>query len=171
MVYIALLLMLAIMYGIEHADRKRKARSLASVEKTHQALYDLIDSEYGNTPAQARERKAEVDMIIHTHWNDIGRDYSPASVKEVTTKKERKERDKACNEGRYSAYSAQKFSKAQILDAIDEAIIDKMIAEDPYPPCSEAEGKERAITDMMECLGISREEATKNVERFIETMF
>ena len=126
MIYVSILLMLFIMYGIEYLDNKREARSTKSVEETQQKLYDLIDEHFGDTPACARERKAEVDMMIKQHWDDLGREYKPENVKQVTTAEERSKRSKAMRNGTYTEYRAHKLKKAQALDAIDDAIDEKL---------------------------------------------
>lgn len=167
MVYIVFMLMVGIIYLIEWADDRANAQSTKATEETHKKLYALIDEHFGDSPAQARERKAEVDMIIHEHFKDIGRKYSPAAVKQVTTDKERKERFKACSEGRYSAYKVKQFEKAQVLDAIDDAIVDKMI---DVERSQSGGNKEYAITKLMERQNISRDEATKRINNFMSTM-
>lgn len=167
MIYIIFGLMVGIMTLFEKLDDRREARSYESVQETHNKLYNLIDKHFGDSPAQARERKAEVDMIIHEHWKEKGREYKPTKVDEVTTRKERKERLKACENGCYSTYRAKQFEKAKVLDAIDEAIIDKMVDIEMSQPKG---SKEYAITRMMERLNISRDEATRRVDNFMSTM-
>lgn len=167
MVYIAVGLMLAIMYGIEWLDTKRLERSTMATEETQQKMYNLIDEYFGDSPAQARERKAEVDMIIAEHWNELNREYKP-STKQVTTAGERKERNKACREGRYSEYKIAQLKRAQALDAIDEVAVDMLTAYDIAR--EKIVGKDYTVSNLVNELGVSHEEATASVNRFIETM-
>ena len=175
MVYLALLLLLAIAYGVQHFDNKSYKRSIKSVEQTHRKFYDLIDEYYGDLPHVAKERKAVVDTMIHEYWRSIGREYSTDAVSEVTTETERKERAKSMSKGKCSAYSvnnigASEMFKEMMLDIIEEESVNRQVEyimnHSYLKPCSFDEGKERAIKARMDNLGMTYEEAVASVEKF-----
>ena len=168
MVYISILFILGIAYFVRFLDERDERKSKAKVEVVHQQMYDLIDEHFGDSPELAKEYKADADAYVCGVWKELGRDYTPTKVKQVTTAKERKERIKAENDGRGDIYRATKRNKAMLLDAIDnawaEAVADARMADPLFSPTVPELGRERTINEIMGTLGMNREEATAHVE-------
>lgn len=175
MIYLALLLLLAIAYSIQFFDNKAHKRSLEKVEQIHSELYDLIDEYYGDMPNVAKERKAMVDVMVHEHWRNIGREYETDKVDEVTSATERKERAKRMRKGECSAYSVKNLKdselfRATVLDVVENEAVDRQVeyimSHSYLKPCTFKDGRERAIKARMETLGMTYEEAVASVDKF-----
>ena len=114
MAYLGIGFILIIVYLIEWFDNRADEKHTADVERTHEQMYALIDENFSGR--EARERKAQVDVMIGALHKDNGRDYKPKNIKQVTTAKERKMRIKAELDG---TADDTELIKAQLLDALD----------------------------------------------------
>ena len=168
MVFFGVLVILAIAYAIRFLDNKSEEKSRREVEVVHKKMYDLIDEHFGSAPEIAREYKADADAYICGVWKELGRDYNPASVDQVTTAKERRERVKAEVDGCGDIYRANKRNKAMLMDAADNARLemfaDSVMSDPDFAPVTLDDGKLRLANTLMDSLGIGRDEALRRVE-------
>lgn len=163
MVYIGLAMILAIIYLVEWLEDRENKKHTAIIEKTHEQIYELIDEHYSGR--EARERMASVDAMIGAYQKDNGRDYKPASLKQVTTVEERKARVKAELDG---TATSDELIKAKLLDALDNGFSYPALDDDDwiYQEHTSEEKREHLIQSIIND-GYSREEAERSADNYL----
>lgn len=149
--------LIAVMFSvIEKKDEKNERK----IEALHKEAYGIVDKYYGDCPNLARAKKAEVDVMVHDAYAEVGRKYETKNLKEVSTAKERAKYKK----DEYAEFNAQ---RARLLDLIDEIEMASFTEEDlyPYKKVSREDGIDRAAKKLVEVLGITYEEAHRRAAR------
>ena len=132
---------------IDWADTRRERRVQRDTEAAHKRAYDAIDKACGDT-LEAREYKAELDMLVERELGKQGREYKPESLKQVTTAKERKARAKCERNG------IKYYSEPVIDSTVKRVVYDKNF--------------EHFVQQRMRVFGCTREEAEEIVKRNFE---
>ena len=142
-----IIMIIAIALLIDWADTRRERKVQRNTESAHKRAYDAIDKAYGDT-LEAREYKAELDMLVERELGKQDRKYKPESLKQVTTARERKERAEYKREGK-------KYYSKPVIDSIARDIAyDKNF--------------EYSVQQRMRVFGCTREEAEEIVGRNFE---
>lgn len=142
-----IIMIIVIALLIDWADTKRERRVQRDTEAAHKRAYEAIDKAYGDT-LEAREHKAELDMLVERELGKQGREYKPESLKQVTTAKERKARAKCEHNG------IKYYSEPVIDNAVKSIVYDKNF--------------EHFVQQRMRVFGCTREEAEEIVRRNFE---
>lgn len=167
MIYFGVLMVFGIAWLIDIAEQRRDRRVQAKCNATHQEMYDLIDEYFGHSPALAREHKAYTDTFIHGVTADSGYEYH-AEIDEVTDEKERKARTKALENGTYELYKANALSRGFLIDAIDTAMAEALVEDEPEV-ITEGQGIEN-LTMLLMNAGMSRAEAHNKAQNSYRIM-
>ena len=83
---------------LEWLSSSKEGKIQRNIESAHKRAYEKIDEAYGDT-LEAREYKADIDTLISRKLKEQNREYKPKDLKQVTTKKEREERESFDREG------------------------------------------------------------------------
>ena len=151
MAFFGLALILLIVYGIDFFDSKIGKKNNEDIERIHKEAYEWIDKNT-NDPALARERKAEIDTMVHNTVALKGREYHPPTLKEVTDERERKER-------RSSENKSKKSFTAKDIEKLKELIDEYEDIKWHYEEHTEEEKHEHLVKSLMKELNLTREEA------------
>ena len=132
---------------IDWVDTTHERRVQRDTEAAHKKAYDAIEKAYGDT-LEAREYKAELDVLVERELDKQGREYKPEHLEQVTTAKERKERAKCERNG-------IKYYSEPVINSIAKSIAyDKNF--------------EYFVEQRMRVFGCTREEAEEIVKRNFE---
>lgn len=142
-----IIMIIVIALLIDWADKKRERRVQRDTEAAHKQAYEAIENAYGDT-LEAREFKAELDMLVERELDKQNREYKPESLKQVTTASERKERAE-CERNGIKYYS--------------EPVINSMAKSIAYD-----KNFEHFVQQRMRVFGCTREEAEEIVRRNFE---
>lgn len=164
MAYFGIAFIIAIAYLIEWLDTKADEKQTAKIERTHEQMYALIDENFSGR--EARERKAQVDAMIGALHKDIGKEYKPKNIKQVTTVEERKMRVKEELNG---TADGTELLKAKLLDALDEGFGYPDNDDDDwyYEEHTHDEKREHLVQYYMST-GCSREDAEASADNFFD---
>lgn len=156
MAYIVSLLSIALVVILHIAINKADEDNERKIEALHKEGYELVDKYYGDRPVLAKAKKAEIDVMVHDAYAEVGRKYETKKLKEVSTPAERKK----YNDKGYAQFNEE---RARVLELIDEIQMASATEEDlrPYKKVSRNEGLERCARETAKMLGISYEEAYK----------
>lgn len=138
---------------IDAIDNKTGERSRVLVEADQQRFYDWVDANCD--PITARKWKANAEVFIRDYWRSVGREYTPQTVKEVTTAKERR----ALRNGQ----SVKRRLEESELDFILQNIEVSAETLEAYEPIEKSE--DSYAKHLMEVLGISYDEAMRRIDR------
>lgn len=160
MAYLAMAMVLLLTYLIRHADNKMQEKQDKRIEGLHKQAYGWIDANTSSV-ALARERKAEIDTMIHNCVEHNGRKYSTSELKQVSTKKEREARNDAELNGEH-------YVSSDMAYAVIASEVYTPTAEDiwEYTEHTEDEKREHYIGCLMQKLGLSREDAERRADKF-----
>ena len=161
MAYLGLFFIILIATTIQRLDDWRAERQNRAIEKMHAEAYKWIDDNTENL-AVARERKAEIDMLINNNLEYRGRKYKTSELKQVTTKKEREARNEAELNGR--RYISSDMAHAILADEFHGKPTAEEIWE--YTEHTAEERREHYVGCLIEKLGISREDAERRADIF-----
>lgn len=142
-----IIMIIAIALLIDWADTRRERRVQRDTEAAHKRAYEAIDKAYGDT-LEAREYKAELDVLVERELDKQGREYKPEHLKQVTTAKERKERAKCERDG---------------IKYYSEPVINSIARDIAYD-----NNFEHFVNQRMRVFGCTREEAEEIVKRNFE---
>ena len=161
MAYLGIALIVLLFSLIQRLDDKITTYQNEKFEEMHKSAYDWIN-EHTDNPAVARERKAEIDLLINSVAESSGRKYKPKDLKQVSSKKERAERVKASSNG--ERYISDDFAQwAIVRDSLDEPSDEIRWA---YSTHTKEERREHFIQTIMSELCIPRELAEKKADKF-----
>ena len=161
MAFFAVIMLMSFVCLLDFVEKKSCEKQTRKLEAIQANAYKWIDENTVN-PAVARERKAEIDLMISNYVEYNGRKYRPQNLKQVTTIKEREARNKAWLEGK--RYISKDMALAAIRLGYQEELND--IAYWDYQEHTADERREHFIECMMDKLGITRYEAEVRADNF-----
>lgn len=153
MIVVMILFFVIVASVIEAIDNKTGERSRDLVEADQQRFYDWVDENCD--PITARKWKANAEVFIRDYWRSVGREYSPQTVEETTTRRER-------NALRKGKDFKRNLTEEELEFIIQNAETSEKILE-AYEPIERSE--DAYARKLMDTLGISYEEAMRRINK------